>query len=591
MGADRIKHEVNDNRPQYVMAMEGTNDVSREHTPAEVYPDLLLMIDNARKNSDVEDVKVMLATIIPRLDGRNPQTEAMNLEAIIPAQQAKKRVRLCDPWTAFWNYGDWQSLMWDEKHPNQTGLQLLADTFYACAITGFGILEETTPPTVWMDALPAQSTCGPVSVSWGGSDNLSWVTEYDVQVKINDGPWNDWLVTTSLTNAIYDYQQYGDRLSFQVRGRDVAGNQSVYSTPTYTDIVLDEVPPEVHGDPLPPVAFPPFTVSWWGTSTCAGIVAYEAQYGTSTSGPWFQLMAPAMQTSTIFDPPSPQGGETHYFRARAMDQTSNWGPWSDPLESYTTLAAYRVSGHSFNTRHEPITGADVSFAPSALWTGEQGGGGFLAYLGEAGSYDLTISKSSAYGPLPTMYDLAVNGDMSGLEFILPPQDDAVTNGDFESLNGWQTGGTQLPSQVSTPHTGVYAVQMGSSGADSELSQVISPGSGLTNPTLSFMTRLGGAGPASTLEIELSNTDVFSPPVTYSLVVDSEGWTHVWYDLAVLAGQQMATLPNRRALILAEPLTLTFSVSDSPAVLVDEVRLGSSPPGTYSTYLPVIVSDH
>ncbi len=137
MGADRIKHEVNDNRPQYVMAMEGTNDVSREHTPAEVYPDLLLMIDNARKNSDVEDVNVMLATIIPRLDGRNPQTEAMNLEAIIPAQQAKKHVRLCDPWTAFWNYGDWASLMWDDKHPNQTGLQLLADTFYACVISGF----------------------------------------------------------------------------------------------------------------------------------------------------------------------------------------------------------------------------------------------------------------------------------------------------------------------------------------------------------------------------------------------------------------------------------------------------------------------
>ena len=106
--------------PKYVIAMEGTNDVSREHTPAEVYPYLLLMIDNARKNAEVEDVRMMLATIIPRLDGRNPQTEAMNNEAIIPAQQAKKNVKFCDPWTAYWSYGDWQSLMWDEKHPNQT---------------------------------------------------------------------------------------------------------------------------------------------------------------------------------------------------------------------------------------------------------------------------------------------------------------------------------------------------------------------------------------------------------------------------------------------------------------------------------------
>jgi hypothetical protein len=189
-----------------------------------------------------------------------------------------------------------------------------------------------------------------------------------------------------------------------------------------------------------------------------------------------------------------------------------------------------------------------------------------------------------------MYDLVVNNDVSGLEFILPPQDDAVTSGDLETLNGWQTGGSVLPSLANTAHTGIHSVQMGSPGADAILSQVISPGSDLSNPALSFMTRLSGAGPASTLQIELASTGVFSPPVSYTLAVMIDGWSHAWYDLAALAGEQMATSPNSPALILAEPLTLTFTVSDGPAILVDEVRLGSAPQGTYLTYLPVIADE-
>jgi hypothetical protein len=106
-----------------------------------------------------------------------------------------------------------------------------------------------------------------------------------------------------------------------------------------------------------------------------------------------------------------------------------------------------------------------------------------------------------------------------------------------------------------------------------------------------MTRLSGAGPASTLEIEVASTDVLSPHISYSVAVESDVWTHVWYELDVLAGQQMATAQDRPALNLAEPLTLTLVVSDGPTVLVDEVRLGSSPRGTYSSYLPLIAYGH
>jgi hypothetical protein len=61
-------------------------------------------------------------------------------------------------------------------------------------------------------------------------------------------------------------------------------------------------------------------------------------------------------------------------------------------------------------------------------------------------------------------------------------------------------------------------------------------------------------------------------VTYTLPVDGEAWTHVWYDLTGL---------------VSEPLTLTFQVSDTAAILLDEVSLGASPLGLYQSYLPSI----
>jgi len=61
-------------------------------------------------------------------------------------------------------------------------------------------------------------------------------------------------------------------------------------------------------------------------------------------------------------------------------------------------------------------------------------------------------------------------------------------------------------------------------------------------------------------------------VTYTLAVDGEDWVHVWYDLDGLVSQ---------------PLTLTFHASDTVAILLDEVSLGSSPPGIYQIYLPQV----
>jgi lysophospholipase L1-like esterase len=569
-GANRIKIEVSDHRPTYVLVMEGTNDVSREKTPSEVYDNLLLMIANAQKNAGVDGVKLMLATIIPRLDEKNDKTAEMNQLAVLPAA-TKKGVPVCDQWQAFYDYGPWQQIYWDEKHPNQTGLQLLADTFYGCVLNTYPeISEENIPPSTWIEPLPSQSECGQVAVSWNGSDNLSWVVDYDVQAQVNSGGWANWLMSTPALNGTYTGGLYNDTVAFRVRGRDVVGNLSDYSLPASTQII-DNVPPyAVYVSPLPPAQTAPVALSWWGADACGDITAYQVQYRVGTTGTWQSCNVPPTSTSGSCTPSAPQFGQTYYFRASAQDEGGNVS-WSDPTAVHTVLAQFSVAGHVYNVRHEPLVGAVVDLAPASLWTGSQPGGGFTAYVLTGGDYGISASCSDGFGSLPSMVDVAVNSNVSGLEFVLPPQDNAITNGGFEapSLAGWQLGGTA--ALTSTVHTGLGAVQLGGVGVDSSVSQAVTPGLDLSDPTLSFMARLATAGP-STLQVKLANTGSLSTPIVFGLPVTSEAWTHVWVDLTGL---------------VSEPLTLTLTVSDTPAVIVDEVSLGSSLHGAHAIYLPVI----
>lgn len=579
-GKDRIKDEVADNTPQYVMIMEGTNDISHNRPPAEVYDYYLLMIDNAEKHAEVDHIKVMIATLIPRLDSRNDETEEMNLQAVLPVAGVKD-IPVCDQWTAFYNYVDGQGIplsdiYYDEKHPNQEGLDFFAATWYNCLLSAYYWLdEEDVAPDVWVDALPPESEPGPIHVTWNGSDNLSWVVDYDVQVSLNSGAWTDWLLATASTGADYIGAQAGDLVGFRARGRDVVGNQSDWSEPVYTTLVDDE-PPEAFIHVLPPYAFAPISLSWWATDDLSDIVAYYVEYRVGLGGTWTAIpgLDPTTSTSASFTPSPAQYGRTYYFRASAQDQAGNWSLPS--AEVSTTLAQFGLRGSVYNPRHEPIAAATVSLDPAALHVAPQAGGGFLAYLQDGGSYDVLVSRPDLYGPLPPMLGVAVTTDVSGLSFVLPPQDEAVVDGGFEAGNlaAWQPGGTIPPTLTTVAHTGLGAVRLGDAGQSAYLGQPLTPADG-ERPTLSFLVRLEQPGATGTLQVELANSGILSPPMTYTLEVDSEDWLHVWYDLNGLVSQA---------------LTLTFQVSDTAAILLDEVSLGSAPPGVRQVYLPLLNRD-
>jgi lysophospholipase L1-like esterase len=572
IGAQRIGAVVSDNRPMYVLIMEGTNDVSTHRTPAEVYEYYDQMIYNAR-HAGVDNVRLVLATLPPRTDDRNDETIAMNAEAVIPVAN-DKHIPLCDQYQAFYDYENWQELFWDDVHPNGEGLQLMSDTWYGCILRFYDeIYEDITPPTPTLGSVPPQTECfGSVLVSWSGVDNQggTGLANFDVQAQVDAGWWTDWLISTAATAGSYSSVTWGHTYSFRVRARDLAGNLSGYTAPGSTQ-VKDSAPPyEAHVNPLPAARLAPFTVHWGGSDACSGVATYDVEYKVD-SGAWQSWLTGTSSTSGAFNPASPQYGQTYYFQARAHDLVGNASAWSEPVG--TLLARYTLGGSVMTVREEPVAGALVTLTPAALAV-ELRPGGYLAYLAGDGLYDVWAGRAG-FDILPPMLDVAVAGDASGVDLFLPPLDDAVANGGFEvgNLDAWQAGGTVSPTLATAAHTGAHSVQLGDGSGRSALSQAVSPPLGLNlaagNPTLSFLVRLDQSGSPSDLQVVLSGAS----PVTYSLPVQSDAWSHVWYDLTGLVGG---------------PMTVTFVVSGSPPVLVDEISLGSAVRGGYRVYLPLAI---
>jgi len=560
----RIGNEATLYLPQFPLIMEGTNDVTQGRSPNEVAQDLAIIIDILKKYSNIDGIRPWLSTIIPRTDGYYHQTQTMN--DYIRDVAATKRVPLADNWQAFLNYGDWESLMWDPKHPNGAGMQVLADNWYAEVLDEYSWLyEDTTPPQTWIESLPPQSLCGQVAVSWNGSDNVSWVVSYDLQVSVNGGEWTDWLLGTPDTGGLYTSGLYNAVVGFRVRGRDAAGNQSAYSDPAYTQIADDGPPYNVGLSPLPRAQKAPFHLWWWAEDECSAVTAYDVEFRVGPAGVWTSWLSSTPFTQGTFDPMPPQYGQTYYFRVRARDQAGNWSGWAP--SSYTALARFTVAGHVLTVRHRPVAGAEVALNPAALNV-ERRPGGYLAYLADAGTYDL-IADQNRFGLLPPLH-LSVSGDLSGVDLVLPPLDDVVTNGGFESgWGGWQAGGSLTPTLTTAAHTGSRAVLLGGLGERSWLKQPLSLPGNLTDATLSFLVRLDDdASGSSTLQVALEGT-----PISQTQTISAGGWSHLWLPVEAAVGQAV---------------TLTFTVSDSAALRLDEVSLGSARPGASFVWLPVVL---
>ena len=117
---------------------------------------------------------------------------------------------------------------------------------------------DVTKPTSSMTALPPRSSTE-IALAWSGTDTLSGVASYDLQVQVGNSAWTDVLTNTTTTHTTY-HAESGVLAAFRVRARDVAGNIEDWplaaDTTTLPSVGSSRTDVTAPSDPSQPVTVP-----------------------------------------------------------------------------------------------------------------------------------------------------------------------------------------------------------------------------------------------------------------------------------------------------------------------------------------------
>ena len=122
---------------------------------------------------------------------------------------------------------------------------------------------DLAAPSSVVNPLPAESP-GPFTVSWNGSDNLSGIGSFDVQVRDGSGgTWTNWQTGTTATSAAYPGVG-GHTYYFRVRARDKSGNVEAWLATPDTSTTVEALPPVVNIFSLPDYSRNGASIMWGG---------------------------------------------------------------------------------------------------------------------------------------------------------------------------------------------------------------------------------------------------------------------------------------------------------------------------------------
>lgn len=314
---------------------------------------------------------------------------------------------------------------------------------------------DTVTPSSSVAPLPPVSP-GPIPLSWSGSD-VPWSgpLHYSIQAREGDGPWTDWITSTTSTTGLFPGLG-GHTYAFRSRALDNSSLQEDWPPGPDATTTVENLPPVVALGPLPRFWRGELTVRWYGTDPGgSGIVYYDLQKSDDAVGEWQDWVTQEDHPHRSF---TGEYGHTYVFRVRGVDGAGNTADWSDgsgPVSFYSSL----IYGQIADNRGIPIARARVEALPTALSpVVSSANGDYAAYIGLARQVVTVTATADGFGQtLPIRVAYAKEAT---LDLTLPPLDDVFPAGQLETLSGWELAGTSPPALA----TDIAAVHSGTSGA-------------------------------------------------------------------------------------------------------------------------------
>lgn len=238
------------------------------------------------------------------------------------------------------NGGNW--IIWRAQVTDTSGVFNIAQNgqqvgFRARAVDNAGNVQawsNVAQAATTVDSQPPNATVSPLpqfsapffTVSWGGTDNLSGIRNFDVQFSVNGGPWTDWQLGVQAGSAVFPSDD-PVTLGFRARATDNVGNVQPYSSVAQAQTTISSVPPTASIVPFwPPISNSlTFPVSWTGTpGPGATIASYDVRYSINGGG-WVVWQSSIAATTANF---TAAGQGSYEFQVRARDNQNQTGPWS-----------------------------------------------------------------------------------------------------------------------------------------------------------------------------------------------------------------------------------------------------------------------
>jgi len=88
---------------------------------------------------------------------------------------------------------------------------------------------DSEPPVASVNPLPPYTTFPAFTVTWSGTDNLSGIAFYNLQMSVNDGDWQQVLSDSPATSFQVTGAQFRDKFEFRVQAVDNVGNIQPWS--------------------------------------------------------------------------------------------------------------------------------------------------------------------------------------------------------------------------------------------------------------------------------------------------------------------------------------------------------------------------